>query len=123
MFINRQQFCAAMAGRGNNNNIEETQEITRVRLPRGREVLGVVQQRFGGSRMKVLCLDGKTRTCRIPGRLKRTLWVRESNIVVVEPWELSGDDKGDIVFKYTKNQADFLRKNGHLKKLEEVDEF
>ncbi|HLD33763.1 MAG TPA: translation initiation factor eIF-1A [Candidatus Nanoarchaeia archaeon] len=112
-----------MAGRGNNNNIEETQEITRVRLPRGREVLGVVQQRFGGSRMKVLCLDGKTRTCRIPGRLKRTLWVRESNIVVVEPWELSGDDKGDIVFKYTKNQADFLRKNGHLKKLEEVDEF
>lgn len=102
---------------------EEEGEVTRVRLPHDREVFGIVQQRFGGSRMKVLCLDGKTRTCRIPGRLKRSLWVRESNIVLVEPWELSSDEKGDIVYKYKNNQVDFLRKHGHLKKLEEVDEF
>lgn len=105
------------------NQYNEEEEVTRVKLPRGREVFGVVQQRFGGSRMKVLCLDGRTRICRIPGRLKRTLWVREGDIVLVEPWELSGDDKGDIVFKYRKNQVDFLRKHGHLKKLEEVEEF
>jgi len=104
-------------------NQQPQEEVTRVRLPRGREVLGIVQQRFGGSRMKVLCLDGKTRTCRIPGRLKRTLWVRENNIVIIEPWELTGDTKGDIIYKYRRNQVDFLRKNGHLKKLEEVDEF
>ncbi|MBW2963190.1 translation initiation factor IF-1A, partial [Candidatus Woesearchaeota archaeon] len=61
---------------------EEQQEITRVRMPRDREVFGVVQQRLGGSRMKVLCLDGKARICRIPGRLKRSLWVREGDIVV-----------------------------------------
>jgi translation initiation factor 1A len=101
---------------------EET-EVTRVRMPRGSEVFGVVQQRFGGSRMKVLCLDGKTRICRIPGRLKQSLWVREGNIVLVSPWELSADEKGDIVYKYRKNQAAFLRKQGHVKKLEEVDEF
>ncbi len=104
-----------------NNQVEE--EVTRVKLPRGREVFGIVQQRFGGSRMKVLCLDGRTRICRIPGRLKRTLWVRENDIVLVEPWELSSEEKGDIVFKYRKNQVDFLRKHGHLKKLEEVEEF
>ncbi len=105
------------------NNIESAEEITRVRLPHGREVFGVVQQRLGGSRMKVVCLDGKVRVCRIPGRMKRSLWVRESDIVVVEPWELSGDEKGDVVFKYSRNQADFLRKKGHLKKLEETEEF
>lgn len=109
--------------KNHNQNNQEEEEVTRVKLPRGREVFGVVQQRFGGSRMRVLCLDGRTRICRIPGRLKRTLWVRESDIVLVEPWELSGDEKGDIVFKYRKNQADFLRKHGHLKKLEEVEEF
>lgn len=98
-------------------------EVTRVRLPKNNEVLGLVQQRFGGSRMKVLCLDGKTRICRIPGRLKRTLWVRENDIVIIEPWELSADDKGDIVYKYKKNQEDFLRKKGYLKKLEESEEF
>ncbi|MBI4152953.1 translation initiation factor eIF-1A [Candidatus Woesearchaeota archaeon] len=103
------------------NQAEE--EVTRVKLPRDQEVFGVVQQRFGGSRMKVLCLDGKTRVCRIPGRLKRTLWVREDDIVLVEPWELSSDEKGDIVYKYRKNQVDFLHKHGYLKKLEEVEEF
>lgn len=102
---------------------ESQEEITRVRLPRDREVFGVVQQRLGGSRMKILCLDGRVRVCRIPGRLKRSLWVRENDIVVVEPWELSGDDKGDVVYKYSRNQADFLRKKGHLKKLEETEEF
>ena len=107
----------------NERNGAQEEEVTRVKLPREREVFGVVQQRYGGSRMKVLCLDGKTRICRIPGRLKRTLWVREEDIVLVEPWELSSDEKGDIVYKYRKNQVDFLHKHGHLKKLEEVEEF
>lgn len=101
----------------------EEEIVTRVKLPQGREVLGIVQQRLGGSRMKVLCLDGKARICRIPGRLKRSLWVRESNIVIVEPWEIGGDDKGDIVYKYKKAQVDFLKRKGHLKKLEEFEEF
>ena len=55
---------------------EEQMELRRVKLPRGDQVLGLCEQRVGGSRMKVRCLDGKTRMCRIPGRLKRKLWVR-----------------------------------------------
>ena len=47
--------------------------------------------------MKVRCLDGKNRICRIPGRLKRKLWIREGDVLLIEPWELSGDDKGDVV--------------------------
>lgn len=101
----------------------DNKPVERVRLPRGREVLGIVEKRLGGSRMNVKCLDGRVRVCRIPGRLKRTLWVRETNIVVVEPWEFGGDDKGDIVYKYRPNQVDFLRKNGHLKTLEQMSEF
>lgn len=57
------------------------QEITRIKLPRGVQVFGIVEQRLGGSRMKVRCLDGKLRVCRIPGRLKRTLWVREGMLL------------------------------------------
>ncbi|MBS3131379.1 translation initiation factor eIF-1A [Candidatus Woesearchaeota archaeon] len=99
------------------------QEISRIKLPRGREVLGLLDQRLGGSRMRVRCLDGKTRICRIPGRMKRKLWVREGDIVVVEPWEFSGDEKGDVVYKYTNTQVQWLRTRGHLKNLEEMDEF
>lgn len=99
------------------------EEVFRVRLPRGNQTLGIMEQRLGGSRSKVRCLDGKTRNCRIPGRLKRRLWVREGNIVLVEPWEFGGDEKGDIIYKYRFNQVEWLKKKGYLDKLEDVDEF
>src|SRR3990167_2931965 len=92
------------------NNEEEI--IVRVRVPRGKETLGVLEQRLGASRTKVRCLDGKTRICRIPGRLKRSLWVREGDIVLVQPWEYD-NEKGDIVYKYRPSQVAWLKKKGH----------
>lgn len=97
--------------------------VGRVRLPKGKETLGILEQRLGGSRMRVRCMDGKTRICRVPGRLKKRLWVREGDILMIEPWLLGGDEKGDVIYKYTRNQAEWLRKNGHLKELEEFEEF
>lgn len=102
---------------------QPNEDMSRVKLPRGNQVLGLLEQRLGASRTRIRCLDGKTRICRIPGRLKRFLWVREGDIVLIEPWELGGEDKGDIVFKYKKNQAEFLRKKGYLRGLEDIDEF
>ena len=101
----------------------EQQDIVRTRIPRPPEVLGVCQQRVGGSRMIVRCLDAKTRNCRIPGRLKRKLWVREGDILLILPWELGGDEKGDVVFKYRPIQVEVLRRKGLLKQLEQNDEF
>lgn len=98
-------------------------EISRIRLPRNNQTFGIVHQRLGGSRMRVKCLDGKTRICRIPGRLKRSLWVREGNIIICEPWEYGGDKKGDVVYKYTKAQVSYLKRKGHLKALDESEEF
>ncbi len=99
------------------------QEISRVKLPREGQVLGVVDQRLGASRMRVRCLDEKPRICRIPGRLKRRLWVREGDLVLVEEWEFDGDEKGDVIFKYRPSQVGWLKRKGYLKKLEEIEEF
>lgn len=101
----------------------EQMELRRVKLPRGNQTLGICEQRVGGSRMKVRCLDGKNRICRIPGRLKRRLWVREGDVLLIEPWELGGDEKGDVLFKYRRIQVEFLRRKGYLKQLENIDEF
>ena len=101
---------------------KEQQELYRIKLPRGNQALGILDQRLGASRMRVRCLDGKTRICRIPGRLKRRLWVRENDIIIVEPWEYSGDEKGDVIYKYTPTQVSFLKKKGYLKKIE-MDDF
>ncbi|MBN2111963.1 translation initiation factor eIF-1A [Candidatus Woesearchaeota archaeon] len=99
------------------------QEYRRTMLPRGKQTFGILEQRLGGSRMRVRCLDGKSRVCRIPGRLKRSLWVREGDVLLIEPWELGGDEKGDVIFKYKPIQVDFLRRKGYLKGLEEAEEF
>lgn len=106
---------------------EPPQEPVRLKLPRvdgdRPETFGLIEQRLGASRLKVRCLDGKTRNCRIPGRLKKSLWVREGNIVIVLPWEYGGDDKGDIIYKYTFNQMKALKEKGYLKKLADLEEF
>jgi translation initiation factor 1A len=102
---------------------EYQRQISRIRLPKGREVLGVVEKRMGGSRMEVRCSDGKTRSCRIPGRMKRYLWVRQGDYVIIEPWEYTGETKGDVLFKYTKHQVAHLNSKGFFKSLESFDEF
>lgn len=99
------------------------EEIRRVRMPRDKQVIGTVDQRLGGSRMKVRCFDGKTRICRIPGRMKRRLWVREGDFLLIEPWALGGEDKGDVVFKYKPNQVDWLKKKGLIKEPKALEEF
>lgn len=99
------------------------EEIRRVKLPRGNQVIGTVDQRLGGSRMRVKCFDGRTRICRIPGRMKRRLWVREGDFLLIEPWALGGEDKGDVVFKYRSNQVDWLKKKGYIKEPEMLEEF
>ncbi len=100
----------------NNNNQNPQGEVLRVRLPRGREVLGILEQRLGASRMSVKCLDGKSRNCRVPGRLKRKLWLREGDVVLVEPWEFE-DGKADVLFKYTPAAVAWLKRKGYLKEI------
>ena len=85
----------------------------RVRLPKGKEVIGTIANRHGGNKMNVSCLDGKSRNCRVPGRLKRALWLRPNDVVIIEPWELD-DTKGDVLFKFRPNQVAWLRKKGYL---------
>jgi len=81
-----------------NKDREQTEEIvTRVRLPKQGEMLGIVEIRLGFGKSRIICADGKTRICRVPGHLKRNLWVRPDNIVIVKPWEYEGDEKGDII--------------------------
>ncbi len=104
---------------GEFEDIEESNEngeqvAIRVPLPRGEEIIGVVEQRLGGNKMFVACLDGKTRNCRVPGRLKRKLWLRPGDVVIVEKWELN-KNKGDIILKYKPNQVEWLKKKGYLK--------
>lgn len=85
------------------------------RLPQNHEVLGIVEKLLGYDRVMVKCLDGFTRLCRIRGKMKKRAWIRINDIVIVSPWDFQSDKRGDITYRYRRNQADWLRDNGYLK--------
>ena len=91
------------------------EEVVRVRMPREGEVLGQVIEMLGSGRMRVDCEDGKIRMCRVPGRIKKRVWVKLGDIVVVKPWSVQSDEKGDIVWRYTRTQVGWLKRQGRLK--------
>ncbi len=97
--------------------LEEEEEIVRAKLPEGNQVLGIIEARLGYGRFNVICSDRKIRVCRVPGKLRRRLWLREGDYVIVQPWEIEGDKKGDIIYKYRKAEVAWLEKEGYLKDL------
>ena len=87
----------------------------RMMLPNKFDILGIVTKNLGYTRMVVKCQDGNVRQCRIRGKMKKRRWVREGDVVLVSPWDFQAETKGDIIFRYTGNQALWLRSSGHLK--------
>jgi len=83
-------------------------------LPSGNDVLGVVNKILGQKRMIVMCQDGLKRLCRIRGKMRRRHWVREGDIVLVSPWDFQ-NERGDVLFRYTRNQVHWMREKGILK--------
>jgi len=90
------------------------EEVVRVKLPRNGELLGTILEILGGSRLRVDCKDGKVRICRIPGKFRRRLRLRVGDRVIIKPWEVQGDEKGDMVWIYNRTQAGWLVKNGYF---------
>jgi len=89
-------------------------EMQNMILPATTDVLGVAVKLLGFDRVMVKCQDGLQRLCRIRGKIKRRVWIREGDIVLVSPWDFQSESKGDVIWRYTRAQADWLRKNGYL---------
>jgi translation initiation factor 1A len=84
-------------------------------LPEKGEILGRVVKLMGSDHIMVQCTDGKTRMGRIRGKLKRRIWIREGDVVLVAPWDFN-DQRCDILWRYTVAQVDYLRENQYLPK-------
>lgn len=93
------------------------QDLERVRLPRPAdgEMFAQVVELSGGSRMVVTCEDGKERIARIPGRVRRKIWIKSGDYVIIKPWSVEGDEKSDFEYRYTNVQSESLKSRGLLK--------
>lgn len=91
-------------------------QLKEIKLPQEGELLGRVVKLLGSDHIMVKCTDGKTRMGRIRGKLKRKIWIRDNDIVILAPWDFKQDERGDIIWRFTLSQMDWLKSNGHLPK-------
>ncbi|MCL7383892.1 MAG: translation initiation factor eIF-1A [Thaumarchaeota archaeon] len=99
---------------GKRKIVSEPDELEQMMEPGPGDVYGVVVKMYGYDRVLVECSDGKTRLCRIRGQLKRRIWIKEGDLVLVSPWDFQSDKRGDIWWRFTKGQALKLAEQGVL---------
>ncbi|MCH8519123.1 MAG: translation initiation factor eIF-1A [Nanoarchaeota archaeon] len=100
----------------------QNQAPSKARKPKNEEFIGVVEKRLGGSRMMIRGMNGVESMARVPGRMKKFLWIREGDIVLLQPWEIE-KDKSDLIYKYKPNEIRQLQKEGLLDVFDNVEEF
>lgn len=90
---------------------------SRIRTPHRNEgeMFAQVLALQGGSRMTVLCEDGKERLARIPGRVRKKVWLKNGDYCIIKPWSVEGDAKCDMEYPYSKAAAEALKRKGILK--------
>lgn len=99
----------------------DTSDKIRVALPNERinEMFAIADQILGGRRVRVVCADGETRLARIPGKMRRRQWVREGDLIVIQPWDFQ-DAKADVKKRYSKTQSLYLSRKGVLPEIVDV---
>jgi translation initiation factor 1A len=81
-------------------------------VPKSGEAVGTVTKSLGASNFLVACSDGNERICTIPGRLRRRFWIKINDTVLVKPWVVQGDKRGDIIWRYSIMDRENLKNRG-----------
>ncbi len=92
-------------------------EIIRTRKPQEGEILAIVTQMLGSDKLRVECDDGIERIARIPGKLRKKVWIRIGDLILIQPWKEMPNERADVIWRYTPTQASWLQKNNYLKKI------
>ncbi len=101
--------------------MESEEAVNRYRMPdhRNREMFAIADQLMGASKLRVMCEDGKSRMARIPGKMKRRMWIKPGDLVIVKPWDFQ-DEKADVKYRYVRTQAVNLSRRKKIPELLDV---
>lgn len=104
----------------NRRNFEtEASKRPRIPNPRDGELLGVVVEIFGGEHMTVKGANGILYMGLIRGKIKKRMWCRAGDLVVIVPWDFETKSaerkpKAHIVWRYTKTQETWLSNHNYI---------
>ncbi len=80
----------------------------------GQEYATVLRM-LGDGRLSAYCLDGKTRTCRIRGKIRKKEWINVGDIILISfRSDDSEDEKADVIMRYKPDEARALRKYNEI---------
>ncbi|ELU14599.1 hypothetical protein CAPTEDRAFT_211034 [Capitella teleta] len=68
---------------------------------------------LGNGRLEALCFDGTKRLCHIRGKLRKKVWINQSDIILIGLRDYQ-DAKADVILKYTPDEARNLKSYGEL---------
>lgn len=108
--------------RGKNENDNEKRELTF--KEEGQEYAQVLKM-LGNGRLEAMCFDGVKRLGLIRGKLRKKIWINNGDIILVSLREYQ-DEKGDVILKYSADEARSLKAYGELPdtaKINETDTF
>ncbi len=76
------------------------------------DLFGLILRLLGGSWIDVFCSDGVIRRVRIP-RSKRSIRVRENDIIIVRPWYGIDENRADMKDKLSPRDVKMLLQSQH----------
>ena len=76
---------------------------------------------LGNGRLEAICFDGVTRLCHIRGKLRKRVWINQSDIVLVGLRDFQ-DAKADVILKYSADEARNLKSYGEFPDSVKIDE-
>lgn len=96
--------------RGKNENEGVKREL--VFKEDGQEYAQVTKM-LGNGRLEAMCFDGVKRLCHIRGKLRKKVWINQSDIILVGLRDYQ-DTKADVIQKYSADEARNLKSYGEF---------
>ncbi len=93
----------------------EEEDTTRYKMPDHRkyEMFAIADSLMGASKLTVMCEDGKSRMGRIRGKMKRRMWIKPGDLLIIKPWDFQ-DEKADVIYRYHRTQAANMSRRGMI---------
>ena len=76
---------------------------------------------LGNGRLEAMCFDGEKRLAHIRGKLRKKVWINQSDIILLSLRDYQ-DEKGDVILKYSADEARSLKAYGELPESAKINE-
>lgn len=76
---------------------------------------------LGNGRLEALCFDGAKRLAHIRGKLRKKVWINQGDIILLSLRDYQ-DEKGDVILKYSADEARSLKAYGELPESAKINE-